>query len=237
MTELAAEKNSLLIWDLPLRLFHWSLVASIAWSWIAIEFFDNLQQHFYAGYVTLTLLLFRLAWGFAGSYYSRFKRLFFSPKESLDYARGLFTNSSKRYAGHSPIGSFAVIALLGLLVAQVTTGLFSTDEYYFGPLASLVGQARMEQLTDLHKAIFEWLQAMIVLHIIAIAVYRLVKKETLTAAMITGRKDEKDLENSKPVSSQRRLIGLLLLLLSIVIAVILINFVAAPVELDESSFY
>ncbi len=237
MTQPTAENNSILIWDLPLRLFHWTLVASIAWSWIAIEFFDNLQQHFYAGYVTLTLLLFRVAWGFAGSYYSQFKRLFFSPKESLVYARGLFANSSKRYAGHSPIGSYAVIALLGFLLVQVTTGLFSTDEYYFGPLASLVGQARMEQLTDLHKANFEWLQAMIVLHIIAIAVYRLVKKEPLTAAMISGRKDNQDLENSKPIKSQRRLIGLLLMLVSIAIAIILINFVAAPVELDESSFY
>ena len=188
-----SERSKVLIWDLPLRLFHWLLVGLVVFSWYSIEVEENLDWHFISGYCVLFLLLFRLLWGFLGSYYARFKNFLFGPSEILNYAKNLMGKTETHYAGHNPLGSLSVFALLLLLLFQAATGLFANDEdYYFGPLSDLVSTRTADVLTEIHHFSFNILLAFIVLHIAAIVFYRLVKKENLVRAMLTGRKEMED---------------------------------------------
>jgi cytochrome b len=230
--------GAIMIWDLPLRVFHWAMVASVCWSWVSIELLEDMQQHFWAGYSVLTLLVFRLLWGIFGTYYSRFGRLWYTPKKIVGYIRSLRSESPQRYAGHNPLGGLAVILMLCILIAQTATGLFSSDDYFFGPLAGLVDQTKIAQLTDLHHRNFELIKVIIGLHILAIIVYRWLKKETLTSAMLTGKK-EAHLINGQahPIKRQKKFLGLLLLLLSAVIVYSLVELVAEPVALEDSFYY
>lgn len=233
------------IWDFPTRLFHWALVAAITWSWISIEILGDLQQHFRAGYCVITLLIFRFFWGFLGSFYARFKRLFFKPAEIAAYLKAFASPNSKKYPGHNPLGSLAVIVMLLMLVAQVSTGLFSSDDYFYGPLAGLVETSTVDQLTGLHHRNFSILQFVIGGHVLAILLYRLVKKERLTSAMIHGYKNKESLtEPVQPATSAKALNkpsnklwhAIIVLLISITIVYVLVNHVAEPVELSESYF-
>ncbi|RBP51196.1 cytochrome b/b6 domain-containing protein [Arenicella xantha] len=195
--------NTTLVWDLPTRLFHWLLVLAVSYSWISIEILENMQHHFYAGYTVLTLLLFRVIWGMIGSYYSRLSRLVFPVSEITRYAKQLFSRSSdvainnsalndsskkSAYLGHNPLGSLSVIAILLILITQVGLGLFSTDDYAFGPLAGLVSADMRSTLTELHHDNVTLIYAILALHILAIAFYQFFKKESLTRAMVTGKK-------------------------------------------------
>lgn len=177
-----------LVWDLPTRLFHWALLCAVAYSWLSIEILEDLQQHFYAGYAVLTLLLFRLVWGIVGSSYSRFSAFFFSVSEHLNYIRAIHKRSQAAYLGHSPTGSLASILILLTLIIQVVLGLFSTDDYSFGPLAGLVSAQTRTTLTELHHDNATLIYVIVGLHVFAIGYYRVWKRTALTKPMITGFK-------------------------------------------------
>jgi len=174
------------IWDLPIRLFHWLLVGLIALSWWSAEYhYDDL--HIWFGIAVLSLLIFRVLWGFFGSSTARFSSFVRGPKAVLGYLQGTW-----RGIGHNPLGALSVIALLGLTGVQVVLGLFASDEdgLVQGPLARLIGFDAQERVTDLHEDLFNWLLALIALHVAAIIFYRLRGKDLVTP-MITGR-DELD---------------------------------------------
>ena len=185
---MATEEKSL-VWDLPLRLFHWSIVILVVFSWYSVEIEENLDWHFISGYCVLALLLFRLTWGFIGTRYARFKNMLFSPTSILRYFRSLFSRQTEHHTGHNPAGSLSVFALLTLMLVQAGTGLFANDEdYYFGPLSDYVSIKTADWLTEIHHLNFNILTGFIVLHVLAILFYRIFKKEKLLMAMITGKK-------------------------------------------------
>ena len=132
-------KKTIRIWDLPIRLFHWLLVFCIAGSFITINLGDELiQWHAYFGYSILTLLIFRIIWGFVGSTHARFASFVPSKKAILAYLSG----TSPRVLGHNPIGALSIFVLLFVLSIQVITGLFVNDEVSFqGPLAKYVSSS------------------------------------------------------------------------------------------------
>lgn len=205
-------KRSVTVWDLPTRLFHWGLLAAVFYSWLSVEILEDMQQHFYAGYTVLTLLLFRVVWGFVGSRHSRFRSFLFPMSEIIAYAKSITAVSDKRYLGHNPLGSLSALAIILVLITQVGLGLFSTDDYFFGPLAGLVDSDTMAWLTSLHLDNVNIIYALLGLHVIAIAYYKLRKKEPLTKAMITGIKetDAGGAEHIKPASNWRAVIVLAL---------------------------
>ena len=209
--------NTVTVWDLPTRLFHWALLSAVVYSWLSVEVLEDMQQHFYSGYAVLTLLLWRLAWGFVGSRYSRFRRFFFPPRELLDYAKAFFCRTARgtntRYLGHNPLGSLSALAIILVLLIQGSLGLFSTDDYFFGPLAGLVGSDTMAQLTGLHLDNVNLIYVLLGLHLAAIIYYQVVKKESLTKAMVTGRKNNVDDKAHQPKPASN-LLALVLLLLS-----------------------
>lgn len=185
---MAEEKR--LVWDLPLRLFHWLLVISLCASWATAEAgFDWMQIHMYLGYFTIGLLLFRLIWGFIGPRHARFGSFLASPAAIWRYAKGLGAGTMLQTVGHNPLGGVMVVIMLVLVGVQAGTGLFATDDIVWtGPYNGAVSGAMADRLTSLHHVNFNIILAAAALHIMAIAFYFLVKKQNLVAAMLHGKK-------------------------------------------------
>jgi len=175
------------IWDLPLRIFHWSLVLLVTYAWISVEILENLDHHFYSGYGILALLIFRVAWGFLGPKHARFSSFVKGPKTIRAYLRG----GSTDIGGHNPLGALSVIMMLLVLLAQAVSGLFSDDEYYyFGPLTSYVSGDVVGIMSNFHHLNVNIIMAVLGLHLVAIIFYELVKKQRLIKAMFTGSKPD-----------------------------------------------
>lgn len=174
------------VWDLPLRLFHWSLVAAVSVAIVSGEIGGDLMDiHAKAGLTILALLAFRLVWGCIGSTHARFLNFVPTAASLRAYLRGRWHGH-----GHSPLGALAVLALLALLAAQAGTGLFGSDDIAFtGPLYGWVEEALALRLTGMHRQLANVLLALVALHIAAILVYLLVKKVNLVKPMLTGWKD------------------------------------------------
>jgi len=176
------------LWDAPTRIVHWALVALIGFSWWSAET-GHMDWHRLSGYSVLGLLVFRLAWGFAGSQSARFASFVKGPKATLAYARGLGKRAYMPTAGHSPLGALSVLVILAALVAQVVTGLFSVDVdgLESGPLSDRVSFDVGRQFAEWHEWSFTTVQVLVVLHVAAIAFYAVYKRIDLVRPMITGR--------------------------------------------------
>jgi cytochrome b len=174
------------LWDLPTRLFHWSLVILIAAAIISGKVGGAaIDWHGRIGLVILGLITFRLVWGIIGSSHARFVSFFPTPGTVTAYLRGEW-----RGVGHNPLGAFSVFGLLALIALQVGTGIFGNDDIAFnGPLFNLVSKELSDSLTGIHKLAINLLIALIALHLAAIAFYTHVKKEQLVKPMITGWKE------------------------------------------------
>ena len=173
------------VWDLPTRLFHWSLVALIGFSWWAAKQ-DELELHMWSGYAILTLLLFRLLWGLFGSSTARFRNFIRGPAAVLGYVRDV---GGWRAVGHTPLGALSVIALLGLIALQVASGLLNSDDdgMVEGPMAPLVGFGVSDAAHEVHDMVFDVLLVFIGLHVAAVLAYRLFLGKKLIGPMVTGR--------------------------------------------------
>lgn len=171
------------VWDAPTRLFHWTLVLLIAFSWWSAEA-RKMDWHRYSGYGVLALVTFRIFWGFAGSSTARFSGFVRSPAAAVRYLRGRADPSH----GHNPLGAWSVVAMLLLLVAQVGLGLFAVDidGIESGPLADRVSFDVGRVAAEWHHRSFNALLALIALHVAAIAVYLVVRRENLITPMLTG---------------------------------------------------
>ena len=167
---------------MPVRLVHWLLAGLIAFSWWSVHN-HHTDWHIWSGCAILTLLLFRLLWGFVGSSTARFSSFVRGPGAVLRYLRGGWSG-----IGHTPLGAVSVIALFLAVAVQVGLGLFSEDEdgLYLGPLARLINPDTSDKIRDIHETWFNVLLGLIVLHVGAIIFYRFLGKH-LTKPMITGR--------------------------------------------------
>jgi cytochrome b len=176
------------VWDLPTRLFHWTLVAGVIGLGITGTLGGSaMAWHLPVAYAVLALLLFRLAWGWAGGRWSRFAAFAYAPHSVIAYLRG--KGRPEHRVGHSPVGALSVFAMLGFLLLQVGSGLFSDDEIAFsGPLAAHVSNATVGLATRYHAGIGKWtIAALVALHLAAIAFY-LRRKHPLVGAMLHGDK-------------------------------------------------
>ena len=178
------------IWDLPTRIFHWLLVVCVAFLVFSGETGNLFDWHQTAGIIVLSLVIYRILWGFLGSTTARFSNFFYSPSQIIAYAKSLFNRQSEPHAGHNPMGGLMVFLMLAVLLFQGVTGLFSTDEILVeGPLFELVDTDTADWITGLHHSSAEILIPIIVLHILAIIFYRVYKKQNLVKPMITGEAD------------------------------------------------
>jgi len=188
-------KKIIRVWDLPIRLCHWLLVVFITASFVTINLGDEFTQwHAYFGYSILTLLVFRVIWGFVGSTHARFASFFPSKKAIFDYLSG----SSPRVLGHNPIGAISIVVLLLVLSIQVVTGLFIDDEVSFqGPLAKYVSSSVSSLLSGIHEGNQVVILTLIAIHLAAIIFYKKFKREDLIKPMISGDKEIDPSEEAK----------------------------------------
>ena len=219
-------KKIIRVWDLPVRVFHWLLVLCISGSLISVNLGGNaIEWHAYFGYTVLTLLIFRIIWGFIGSTHARFASFLPSREKIFSYLQG----KAPRVLGHNPLGALSVFALMIVLSVQVFTGLFVDDEIAFqGPLAKYVSNSLVSILSEIHESNSVLIYTFIAIHIAAIIYYQKFKGEDLIKPMISGDKEIDPSEEasylpsdlgraSKDGALQR---GLALVLLSLIAVVV-----------------
>ena len=177
------------LWDLPTRIFHWTLLAMVLAAFVSAQIGGNaMNWHGRFGIVVIGLLAFRLVWGFLGSTYARFTSFVRGPQTILRYLKGQWHG-----VGHNPMGALSVLGLLTILLVQGVTGLLSNDDIAFrGPYADAVSNNLSTLITGLHKTNFLLLLFLIVTHLGAIVFYARVKKENLVKPMVLGYKDVED---------------------------------------------
>jgi cytochrome b len=180
---------SMRVWDAPVRLFHWAIVILVAVSWTTGTY-GYMDLHYLSGETILALLLFRLVWGFVGSDTARFARFLRSPIAGLAHLARIGRREPDSEIGHNAAGGWMVLLMLLLLLFQVGTGLFSAvqDDGAYGPLSSRIADAQSEQIAHIHMAAVNVLLAVIGLHVLAIIIYALLKRQNLLMPMLTGRK-------------------------------------------------
>lgn len=225
-----------LVWDLPLRVFHWTLALSLIGSYVTAQFaFEGgpaewAQVHFWLGYTTIALLLFRLIWGFIGPRHARFTSFVSGPVSIWRYLRGQGPST----VGHNPAGGFMVVVMLVLVAAQATTGLFATDDVLWsGPYKALVSGSLSSKLTTWHHINFNLIEAAVALHLGAIAFYALVKKQNLVVPMLTGHKPGEHVPTHEAIPSSQLIKALIVVALAAGVVYFLISH-APP---DSSDLY
>ena len=189
MSEPRGQDIAVRIWDLPIRLVHWMLVLLVATSWFTGKY-GALDWHRWSGYAILTLVLFRIYWGFAGSSTARFADFLRGPHAVWGHSKTLFGRLGGKTTGHTPIGGWGIVTMLFLLLVQSGLGLFAVDVdgIESGPLSDLVSFDTGRYLARWHGKIVNILLVFIFLHLAAILHYAFYKRENLTAAMLTGVK-------------------------------------------------
>jgi cytochrome b len=185
------------VWDPLVRSVHWLLAAAVIVDWATDE---PLWMHSWLGYLALALVVVRVAWGFVGPEHARFVSFVRGPQLVFDYLAGLVRFSSKRYLGHSPAGGAMIVALLIMIAATGVTGMANlAADRGEGPLASVVakverpprvpGQRRPPLLMkQVHETVANITIALVVLHVLGVALASFAHRENLVRAMITGRK-------------------------------------------------
>ena len=175
------------IWDLPTRIFHWLLVI---FTFIALLSgkLGYMEIHQKAGLAVISLIIFRILWGFLGGYFSLFRNFIPQIVKIKIYFQDIATNGLKYHLGHSPLGSIAVVVLLSVLLLQGFLGLFSSDDVFFdGPMAILFPKFT-NTATYIHRILSYLVFAVVIIHFLAIILYK-IKGIHLTKPMMTGRNE------------------------------------------------
>lgn len=165
------------VWDLFVRVFHWTLVVCVLLNSFVLD--DGETVHQWAGYLASALVLARVVWGFVGSRHARFTDFFPTPRRIAHHVRGLLSGQADFHWGHNPLGALMMMALMGLVLALGLTGWMQGLDAYWGE----------EWLQDLHEEIGEALIILVGLHAAAALVMGRIERTRLLKAMFTGTKE------------------------------------------------
>jgi len=194
------------VWDLPTRVFHWLLVVCVAGSLVSAQLGgEAMRWHFRFGYFALSLLLFRIFWGFMGGIHSRFSAIF-------RLRRGQVLSASPLAGGHSLQGWLSVLSMLAALLLQIASGLVSDDEIASaGPFTHMVSAALVESATYYHTQMGKLVVIFLIsLHLLAILFYFAIRRQNLISAMISGDKKLSAPSTASVDSFPRRMLALLI---------------------------
>lgn len=215
MTATATAERRIHVWDLPTRLFHWSLLVLVVVAWFTGEEEGAAAiLHRYAGEAIAGLLVFRVIWGFVGGERARFADFAAGPSAIIAHVRNLFSQRPKRHLGHNPLGGVAVFMLLAITAGVVFTGLFSGGEDTSGPFTGLWGL----ELSEAHEVLFRVLQVLVVVHLVGVVVESVKAKDALVPAMITGSKRLRADEPGEHAKSASRFALIVALVLGIAVS-------------------
>ena len=178
------------VWDLPTRLFHWLLAACIVALLISGKVGgEAMVWHARFGMLALALILFRLAWGVLGPHYARFAEFVKGPAAVLEEIRG----TADLKPGHNPLGALSVLAMLLVIGAQASLGLFSSDDIAFdGPLARHVSDAVVDFATRWHLRLQWVVIGLVALHLAAIFWHQRIRRHNLLQPMVSGDQQVED---------------------------------------------
>ena len=168
--------STLRVWDILVRIFHWSLALSFTSAWLSSSSRDDTHQ--WIGLIAAALITFRIVWGFIGKPYARFTQFVRSPKTTLLYLLAILRGSEARYIGHNPAGAMMVLALLASIATTATTGWLMTTDAYFGD----------DTMQELHRFCAHGTVVLIAVHISGVILASYRHKENLVAAMFNGLK-------------------------------------------------
>ncbi len=181
------------VWDLFVRVFHWTLVAAFFTAYLSED--EVMGLHVWAGYLVFSLVVLRLVWGFIGTPYARFSNFVYGPGQILSHLKQVVTLQASRYVGHNPAGGAMIVALLISLIATTVTGMtLYGGESQAGPLAGLaaafgiVGEARLESFEEVHEFFANLTLLLVAVHVAGVALESVLHRENLVRAMFTGRK-------------------------------------------------
>jgi cytochrome b len=195
MTPTDQARGSILVWDLPLRVFHWLLAATFAAAFVTAESKQFRELHAVLGYTTIALVAFRLVWGFVGTRYARFGAFPFSPSKAIGYLRDLIGRKPAHYVGHNPAGGIAMYAMLALVLVAGFTGI------------AVVNKVGGHLLKELHEGVANAMLALVAVHVAAAVLSSIFHGENLVRSMVTGRKRG---EPGDAIRSQRPLVAVVL---------------------------
>lgn len=212
-------------WDLPTRVFKWTLVALIAIAYVTYTT-GNIAWHVINGYAILVLVTFRLLWGLFGSSTARFTTWVTWPWNALLYGLDLVRGRTRHYLGHNPLGGWMIIALATLIIAQGVSGLWTVDSngVIGGPFANTDFSdptPTQRFLSRYHHWIYYVLLGFAALHVTANVVYQFVKKDPLISAMVVGTKPAERFEDQAEMRSPPMLWGRALLCLAAACVIVL----------------
>jgi cytochrome b len=169
-------KQSILVWDMPVRVFHWLLVICFAGAWLTSESERLAMIHYAFGYTACLLVLIRLVWGLIGTRYARFSQFLKSPKAVLEHFMAMLRGHPHHDVGHNPAGGLVMFALMLLILLIGLTGYLSVKEF----LGNFVSEA--------HEAVASLVLGLVIVHIIAAIGMSVIEKQNLVRSMVTGKK-------------------------------------------------
>lgn len=229
-------KKDYLIWDLPLRLFHWLLVLTFGALWLTAELgSEYMEYHMYCGYFMLFLLGFRVIWGLVGTTHAKFINFFPTLSRVRNYLAPKSSKENNKVAGHNPMGAIMVFLMLSLLLAQAVSGLFITDDVFTsGPYNGVLEGDWQKLANRVHDLGFTLLQAFVALHVAAIIFYKVVKKTNLVKPMFTGKKSSEDVTEASSIKHSKLLIALVV---AVLVAVFIYWLVVVNAPVIEEYYY
>ena len=169
-------RRKILVWDAPVRVFHWLMVASFAGAWLTAESERWRMVHVTLGYTMGGLVAFRILWGLVGTRHARFASFVRGPVAVLRYIRGILRGEPEHHTGHNPAGALAILALLGLTLAITASGWASFNE---------IGGRWPEKV---HEMLASLMLAIAAAHVAGALFTSWQHRENLIGAMISGRK-------------------------------------------------
>ena len=187
--------KSILVWDLPTRLFHWLFALSFTVAFVTAEAHGWAAMHVFSGLLMFGLLIYRLVWGIVGSRYARFSSFLFTPAKTIQYLLATLKGKADRHVGHNPAGSLAIYLLLLLGIGISVSG-----------LAML---SAGEQFEELHEAVSYGALAVVVVHLAGVAAASFLHRENLPRAMVTGHKhgdEAQGIRSARPASALAMLV-------------------------------
>ena len=190
------QKERILVWDFPTRIFHWLLVASFIVAYLTSESEKLRDWHMVSGYLLAGLIMFRLVWGMIGTKYARFRDFVRGPAAVLEYLNGLFSKESKHYIGHNPAGAIAIVLLLTCGLGMGVTGWLIFND---------LGGSFIEEG---HESLAVIMLTIVLVHVLGVMLSSLLHRENLVRAMVTGYKSG---DKALGIKHPHILLGLLLL--------------------------
>lgn len=164
------------VWDPLVRIFHWSLVSAFAIAFLTGDELDRVHE--LAGYIVAALIVFRIVWGFIGSFNARFSSFVRPPSVVIAYLKDMMAFRARRYLGHNPAAGAMIVALLAALAGLTLTGWMLTLDAFWG----------MEWVEELHEGIANFTLFLVILHVAGVIFTSFETGENLVRSMITGRK-------------------------------------------------